>query len=78
MFKLSDNVHAITSLRCCCYNFQAIRVLRTGDFSPLIVFVAAPTIATLHEVNGALHQVVSRCLPLHMFLVTAKYSSWKY
>ncbi|KAK3094483.1 hypothetical protein FSP39_002328 [Pinctada imbricata] len=28
---------------------QAIRVLRTGEFAPFIVFVAAPTIAALHE-----------------------------
>ncbi|XP_021375571.1 peripheral plasma membrane protein CASK-like isoform X9 [Mizuhopecten yessoensis] len=28
---------------------QAIRVLRTGDFAPFIVFVAAPTIAAIHE-----------------------------
>ncbi|XP_052107056.1 peripheral plasma membrane protein CASK-like isoform X10 [Mytilus californianus] len=28
---------------------QAIRVLRTGDFAPIVVFVAAPTIAAIHE-----------------------------
>lgn len=29
---------------------QAIRVLRNGDYAPYIVFIAAPTIATMQEV----------------------------
>ena len=33
------------------YILQAIRVLRTGDFAPFVVFVAAPTIAAIHEVK---------------------------
>ncbi|GFS05527.1 peripheral plasma membrane protein CASK [Elysia marginata] len=31
---------------------QAIKVLRTGTFTPIIVFIAAPTLPTLQEVQS--------------------------
>jgi len=34
----------------CCYLWQALKVLRTAEYAPFVVFVAAPTIASFTEV----------------------------
>ena len=31
--------------------FQALKVLRTADFSPLVMFISAPTVQSYHEVE---------------------------
>ena len=34
----------------CCY-LQALKVLRTAEYTPFIVFIAAPTMSSFNEVN---------------------------
>lgn len=43
---------------------QAIRVLRNGEYAPYIVFIAAPTIATLQEVHRVSAPLYQCCLCL--------------
>ena len=37
--------------------FQALKVLRTADFSPFVVFIAAPTVASFNEVTDPSEEV---------------------
>lgn len=46
---------------------QAIRVLRNGEYAPYIVFIAAPTIATLQEVHRVSAPLYRCCLCLYIF-----------
>lgn len=45
---------------------QAIRVLRNGEYAPYIVFIAAPTIATLQEVHRVSATLYQCCLCLYI------------
>ena len=36
----------------CIILFQALKILRTADYSPLVVFVGVPTVAAFTEVKG--------------------------
>ena len=47
-----------------CYIFfpQAIKVLRTANFTPIIVFIAAPTLPALQEVHGGMWWLVIHLL----------------
>lgn len=46
---------------------QAIRVLRNGEYAPYIVFIAAPTIATLQEVHRVSAPLYQCCLCRYIF-----------
>lgn len=36
---------------------QALKILRTAEYAPFVVFIAAPSIATMHDVDGSLERL---------------------
>ncbi|XP_042149901.1 peripheral plasma membrane protein CASK isoform X3 [Ixodes scapularis] len=36
---------------------QALKILRTAEYSPYVVFIAAPSITTMHDVDGSLERL---------------------
>ncbi|CAN7997670.1 unnamed protein product [Ixodes hexagonus] len=36
---------------------QALKILRTAEYSPFVVFIAAPSITTMHDVDGSLERL---------------------
>ena len=49
--------------------FQALKILRTSQFAPLVIFIGAPTVASFHEVTISPWQPVTLWAPASHYSV---------